>query len=153
MVVLIAVGFAVVLVVLAVAAVAVLRESARMDRDPPTKWFNVPEAIEWVVEHISDEAAATLTLDDVELIIDLQLEYFRRRGVSRNGKRSVMGSDVVVGGSETVQFIVREASERGVTLTNEQVHAVVETQLTYLRSIGVVGPRAEPPTPDAGPPG
>lgn len=150
MVVVVAVGFVVVLVVLAVAAVAVLRESARMDREPPTRWFDVSQAVDWVVEHVSDEAAATLTLDDVHRIIDLQLEYFRRKGVSRNGETSAPRGDVVVGGSETVEFIVRQAARQGVTFTNEQVHAVVETQLAYLRSIGVVGPRVEDPGEEPG---
>lgn len=152
MVVVVAVGFVVVLVVLAVAAVAVLRESARMEIEPPTRWFNVTEAVDWVVEHISDEAAATLTLDDVHVIIALQLEYFERRGVSRNGKGSEPRGAVVVGGSETVEFIVREAAGRGAQFTNEQVHAVLETQLAYLRSIGAIGPRVEGPDAD-GPPG
>ncbi|MBI2169523.1 MAG: hypothetical protein HYU28_08500 [Actinobacteria bacterium] len=143
MVVVIAIAAAVVLLVIAVAAVATLRESARMDREPPTRWFNVSDAVEWVVEHIADDAAATLTLDDVHRIVDLQLEYFRRKGVSRNGETSRPRGDVVVGGSETVAFIVRESAKQGVTFTNEQVHAVVETQLAYLRSIGVVGARAE----------
>ena len=149
MVVVIAIGFVVVLLVLMVAAIAVLRESARMEREPPTKWFNVAEAVDWVVQHISDDAAATLTLDDVEVIIDLQLEYFRRKGVSRNGDQSGPKGDVVVGGSETVEFIVRQATSKGVVLTNAQVHAVIETQLEYLRSLGLVGPPAEdPPAPE-----
>ena len=142
MVVVIAVGFVVVVIVLALAAVAVLRESALMDRDPPTRWFDVAEALDWVVEHISDEAAAMLTVDDVRLIIDLQLDYFRRKGVSGNGETASPKGDVVVGGSETVDFILRESESRGSNFTTEEVHAVVETQLAYLRSIGVVGPRA-----------
>ena len=145
MVIVIAVGFVVAIVVLAVAAMAVLRESARMDREPPTRWFDAAEALDWVVEHISEAAAATLTLDDVRLIIDLQLDYFRRRGVSRNGANAAPKGDVVVGGSETVDFILRESESRGASFTTEEVHAVVETQLAYLRSIGVVGPRADDP--------
>lgn len=136
------VGIAVVLVVLAVAAVAVLRESARMEAEPPSRWFEVPEALDWVVRHIADDAAATLTLDDVELVVDLLLEEFRRKGVSRNGGNSKLSGEVVVGSAETVDSIVAGAASRGVGLTNEQVHAVVDTLLAYLRSIGVVGPRA-----------
>ena len=32
-------------------------------------------------------------------------------------------------------------------LTHEQVAAVVDTQLEYLRDLGAIGPRAEPPAP------
>lgn len=140
------VGIGVVVIVLFVGAVFVVRESARMDAQPPSRPFDMEEAVRWVVQHISDEAAATLTLDDVEVIIDLQLEYFARKGVSGNGEDRDVDAPVVVGGSETVDYIVRRAGARGYEFISEQVHAVVETQITYLRSIGVIGPRA-----DAGP--
>ena len=39
-----------------------------------------------------------------------------------------------------------------ILLAAEQVYAVVETQLTYLRSIGAIGPPADPPPADP-PPG
>lgn len=137
------VGIGVVVIVLFVGAVFVVRESARMDRQPPSRPFDMEEAVDWVVQHISDEAAATLTLDDVELIIELQLEYFSKKGVSGNGHGNDSDAPVVVGGSETVEYIVRRAAERGQGFIPEQVHAVVETQITYLRSIGVIGPRAD----------
>lgn len=137
------IGIAVVVTVLMVAAVAVLRESAIMDRTPPTRAFDKEEALAFVVEHIPESVGATLTIDDAGRIIDLQLEYFRRTGVSRNGSTSGAAADVVVGGSETVEFILHRAAQDGAQYTSEQVHAVVETQLAYLRSIGVIGPRAE----------
>lgn len=136
------VGIGIVVIVLFIGAVFVVRESARMDAQPPSRPFDMQEAVDWVVQHISDDAAATLTLDDVELIIDLQLEYFSRKGVSGNGDRRDTDAPVVVGGSETVEYIVFRAAERGHDFIPEQVHAVVETQITYLRSIGVIGPRA-----------
>jgi len=43
---------------------------------------------------------------------------------------------VVIGGSETVGYILEQAAAKGAEFTAEQVHAVVETQLAYLRAIG-----------------
>jgi len=134
------VGALVVILVTMVATITIMRESARMEVQPPTRAFDVDEAVEWVVRHIPDDVAGTLTLQDVYTIIDLQLDYFRRKGVSRNGKDSEPGGTVVVGGSETVEYILERASADGAEYTVEQVQAVIDTQLSYLRSIGVVGP-------------
>lgn len=130
-------------IVLLIAAFAVLRESRRLAALPPRPIFDVEEALDWVVAHLSDDAAATLTVHEVREILDLQLQYFRVKGVSGNGASAQVMGPVVIGGSETVSYIIEQAAQRGTMFTSEQVHAVVETQLAYLRSIGAVGPRAE----------
>ena len=50
---------------------------------------------------------------------------------------------MVIGGSETVSYILEQAAAKGNDFTAEQVHAVVETQLAYLRAIGAVGSKAD----------
>jgi len=141
--------------VLLVAAFVVLRESQRLAIDPPPAVFDVDDAVDWVVQHIPDVYAAQLTVDEVRDIIDLQLQFFRGRGVTTNGSKAhdsrPLGAPgpVLVGGPETVDYILEHARERGHDFTSDQVYAVIETQLTYLRAIGAVGPPAEPDDPDA----
>jgi hypothetical protein len=130
-------------VVLLIAALAVLRESRRLAALPPRPIFDLEHALDWVVQHIADDAAATLTLDDVRQILDLQLQYFRAKGVSGNGSSAQPVGPVVIGGSETVSYIIERAAAAGTVYTPEQVHAVVETQLAYLRAIGAVGSRVD----------
>jgi hypothetical protein len=129
--------------ILLIAALAILRESQRLAALPPRPTFDPDAALEWVVQHLADHAAAQLTVDDVRVILDLQLQYFKAKGVSQNGSTSNPVGPVVIGGSETVGYILEQAAARGETFTAEQVHAVVETQLAYLRSIGAVGLKAE----------
>ena len=129
--------------VLLIAALAILRESQRLAALPPRPTFDPDAALEWVVQHLADHAAAQLTVDDVRVILDLQLQYFKAKGVSQNGSTSNPVGPVVIGGSETVGYILEQASARGEAFTAEQVHAVVETQLAYLRAIGAVGLKAE----------
>ena len=86
-----------------------------------------------------DVVAATLTPDDVRRILDFQLEYFQRKGVTGNGSTANPPGDVVVGGAETVDYILERAPATGEAYLPEQVHAVIETQLAYLRAIGAVG--------------
>src|SRR5436853_7604457 len=120
--------------ILLIAAVAILRESQRLAALPPRPTFDPDVALEWVVQHIADDAAATLTVDDVRVILDLQLQYFRAKGVSQNGSSSHPVGPVVIGGSETVSYILEQAAPRGAVFTPEQLHAPVETQPASLRA-------------------
>lgn len=139
----IVVGALVVGAILVLATLLVLREARRLAAEPPPPVFDPEEAFEWVVAHVPDDVAATLTPDDVRRILAFQLEYFRRRGVSGNGSSQQPPGSVVIGGSETVGYILERCTATGETYLPEQVHAVVDTQLGYLRAIGAVGPRAD----------
>lgn len=132
-------------VILLAAAFFVGREATRLATRPPPPTFSMDEAYEWVVQHVPDEVAATLTPDDVRRILALQLEYFKKRGVAVNGSTPYVSAPVVVGGAETVEYILEQAAATGDAYLPEQVHAVVETQLAYLRAIGAIGAPAPPP--------
>ena len=127
----------------AIAAWFVIREAGRLASEPPPPVFDMDEAYDWVVEHVPDDVAASLTPEDVRRILDFQLEFFQRRGVSGNGSSSHPPGDVVVGGTETVDYILSRASATGESYLPEQVHAVIQTQIEYLRAIGAVGPVAD----------
>ena len=142
-------GFVVVGIVVAIAAFVVVRESGRVARHPPPALFDFEDAFAWVVAHVPDDVAATLTEDDVRRILDFQVEYFKRKGVSTNGSAPRVGGPAVVGGSETVAYILERAAATGEAYLPEQVHAVIETQLGYLRAIGAIGPVVEPPDPES----
>jgi hypothetical protein len=136
-------GMLVVAVVVAIAAVLVIREAGRIAKEPPPALFDLDEAHDWVVAHVPDDVAATLTSDDVRRILELQLEYFDQKGVSGNGSGRHATGPVVVGGAEAVAYIVDRAAATGEAYLPEQVYGVLETQIAYLRSIGAVGPQAD----------
>jgi hypothetical protein len=137
------VGMLVFGIVVAIAAALVVREAGRIASEPPPPLFDPDEAYEWVVEHVPDDVAATLTPDDVRRILDLQIEYFKRKGVAVNGSSSALPGPVVIAPLETVGYIVEHArAQDGERYLPEQVHAVIRTQLSYLRAIGAVGPAA-----------
>lgn len=133
----------------AIAAWFVAREAGRLSAEPPPPVFSMDEAYDWVIEHLPDAVAATLTPDDVHRILDFQIEFFQRKGVTGNGSSAHVTGDVVVGGAEMVDYIVDRARETGEAYLPEQVHSVIETQLEYMRAIGAVGtvamPDEEPP--------
>lgn len=144
-------GFVVFGLVVAIAAFFVIREAGRIAREPPAALFDPDDAFEWVVEHLPDDVAATLTADDVRRILDIQLEFFHNKGVAANGSRPRLSGPVVVGGAEQVAYILDRAAATGEAYLPEQIYAVVETQLSYLRAIGAIGPPAdEPPVDERG---
>jgi hypothetical protein len=133
------VTFVVVGVVLAIAAAFVFREAARMREEPPLAVFDPDDAHAWVVRHLPDIVAATLTEGDVRRILDFQLEFFKRKGVSANGSTGAPQAPVVFGEMESVDYIVERCAATGEAYLPEQVEAVVACHLEYLRAIGAVG--------------
>jgi hypothetical protein len=132
------------LLVFAIAAAVIGREARRLDAVPPRPVFDMDEAVEWVSEHLPFEVSAVLSHADVRRIIDWNLEYFRTKGVSGNGSGPVTDGPVVVGGAETVDYVLARAVSEGVDYTAPQVHAVLDAQMSYLEAIGAIGPEAPP---------
>jgi hypothetical protein len=135
-------GVLVVAIVFAVAAVVIGREARRLDAVPPNPVFDIDQAVAWVADRLPYEVSAILSHGDVRQIIDWNLEYFRTRGVSGNGHSSAVEGPVVVGGAETVDYVLRKARTVGIDFTPAQVHAVLDAQMSYLEAIGAVGPEA-----------
>ena len=130
--------------VFAVAAVVVGREARRLDAVPPRPVFDLDEAVDWVADHLPYEVSAVLSHDDVRRIIDWNLEFFRTKASSGNGHAGGGEGPVVVGGAETVEYVLRRAAALGEPYTAPQVHAVLDAQMTYLEAIGAIGPEVPP---------
>ena len=131
--------------IFAIAAVVVGREAHRLAAEPPKRVFDFEEAVGWVCDHVGPEVAAVLSPEDVRQILIWHLEYFRVMGVSSNGDSShAPDKPVVVSGAETVDFVLNRADAAGAGYTPEQVHAVLDAQMTYLTEIGAVDPVEDP---------
>lgn len=135
--------------VFAIAAVVIGREARRLDAEAPRPVFDPDEAVEWVANHLPFEVSAVLSHDDVRQILSWNLEYLRSKGVSGNGSTPNVTTPIVVGGAETVDYVLRRATAAGSEYTAAQLHAVLDAQLSYLEAIGAVGP--EVPPDEAGP--
>jgi len=143
-------GFLAAALVFVIAAVVVGREARRLAARAPGRVFEFEDAVTWVCDHVNNEVSAVLSPDDVRRILNWHLEYFRIKGVSSNGASPKVEGPVVVSGAETVDFVLRRAEADGMDYTPAQVHAVLDAQMTYLESIGAVGPVSEPDE-DTGP--
>jgi hypothetical protein len=145
------IGFLVVGIAIGIAAFFVTREATRIAHQPPPALYHLDDALSWVVENLPDEVAATVTVDDVRRMLEFQIEFFKRKGVSSNGTTAYPAGPVVIGGSETVEYVLERCAATGESYLPEQVYVVIDTQLSYLRTIGAVGPAAGPEIdPDSG---
>jgi hypothetical protein len=142
------VGFLIVGLCIAIAAVFVVREAGRIGRRPPAALFDADDAFDWVVAHVPDNVAATLTPGDVRRMLDFLLEYLEQHDGSTGatGATGAPGGSapdpVVVGGADEIAFILDRAAATGEAYLPEQVDAVIATQLAYLLAIGAIGPPA-----------
>ena len=136
-------GVVALIVIFAIAAAVIGREARRLDAVAPNPTFDLDEAVEWVAEHLPYEISAVLSHDDVRRIIDWNLEFFRLKGVSGNGHGVASEGPVVVGGAETVDYVLARAQALGESYTAVQVHAVLDAQMSYLEAIGAIGPEVD----------
>lgn len=144
------VGFIVVGLVLAIAAALVFREAARLSEDPPDAVFDPDDAQAWVVEHLPDLVAATLTEADVERILGFQAEFFEQRGVAHTTERPDDSVPALLSPEATIDYIVERCAATGEAYLPEQVEGVVACQLDYLVFIGAIGRPVEDPPGDFG---
>jgi hypothetical protein len=130
--------------IFAIAAIVIGREARRLATKAPGRVFEFEDAVTWVCDHVGPDVAAVLSPDDVRRILNWHLEFFRIKGVSSNGHTAESDGPVVVSGAETVDFVLRQAEAEGLDYTPQQVHAVLDAQMTYLEAIGAVGPVTDP---------
>jgi hypothetical protein len=128
--------------VLAVAAILVVREAGRVAKAPPPALFDRDDAYEYVVRLLADDVAATLTPADVRRMLEFEVEFLEGKRVPGNGSGAHQGP-TVFGGAETVTYIVQRSAATGEAYLPEQVQAVLDTQIDYLRGIGAIGPPDE----------
>ena len=136
----VAIGVLALLVVFAIAAAVVGRETHRLVEEPPRPVFDLDEAVEWVAAHLPFEAAAQLSHDDVRRLLTWSLEHLVASGSSSNGHGPTPVGRAVVATGETVDHILARARTAGLECTVHQVHAVVDAELGYLHAIGAMGP-------------
>jgi hypothetical protein len=128
----------------AIAAIVVGREARRLDAEPPRAVFDPDEAVEYVANHLPFDVAAALSHDDVKQILDWNLEFFRSKGLSGNGSAPHADAPILIGGAETIAYVLDKASQAGAEYTPQHVQAVLEAQMAYLEAIGAIGPQAPP---------
>jgi len=137
-------GVLALLLVFAIAAAVVGRETHRLVEEAPRPVFDLDEAVNWVAADLPFEVSAQLSHDDVRQLLTWSLEHLATASASSNGHGPTATGPAVVATGETVDHVLARATAAGLDCTAPQVHAVLEAQLGYLQAIGAIGP-PEPP--------
>ena len=125
------------LVVFAIAAAFIGRETGRLDAESPRPVFDVDEAVTWVADRLPDNVTAQLTHAELRRILlcsvdHLRLLAFEERVASEDESVAHVGSIV--------------------DLPERAVRASLRTLAEYLQVIGATGPiSSSPPERGGGP--
>ena len=140
------VGVLALLLVFAIAAAVVGRETFRLADEAPRPVFDLDEAVEWVAADVPFEVSAQLSHDEVRQLLTWSLDHLATPLPSGRASAPPPPGPSLVAATQTVDHVLGRASAAGLDCSADQVAAVLTSQLGYLRAIGAMGP----PEPSAG---
>ena len=140
-------------IVFVVAAVTVGREAWRLGHQPRSTIFDLDEAVSYVADDIPEATQARLTYDEVRVMVSVQLDHLRAKGViglpgedpklvGGRGNGGDNPDDVVVEDDDSVAVVLGAADAEGLDVADDDVFLVVRSLHRYLDDIGAVGPSA-----------
>jgi len=133
------------LAVFAIAAAVIGREARRLDAVAPRVVYALDEAVDFVADRLSPDAAGLLTHDDVRDVLRWHMEHLRTKGLQPEGvtdRPQDPDLHVVVHEDDAVAYLIGRSEAAGRPLADELLVEVVDLHFAYLREIGAVGPPA-----------
>lgn len=142
MIIAIVVGVLIFLIVFAIAAGTIGRETHRLAESPPAPSFELVDAVDFISERLPEEVAAVVSYVDVRDLVTWHLELLQKAGL----EQKVGGTDelLIVDDETTIDALVLRGAEAGRAFEPAHVGAVLDGELAYLQAIGAVGPLADP---------
>ena len=129
--------------VFVIAAVAVGRETHRLDAVAPAPTLDLYDAVDWIADRLPPEISAHITYEDVRDIVTWHLEEMQQRGVEP--MKGADGSLVIVDDERSVESLALRAVEEGRDFDPRHIRAVLDGELAYFEAIGAIGPLADAP--------
>jgi hypothetical protein len=132
--------------VFVIAAVAIGRETHRLDAVAPTPTVELNDAVSWISDQLPPEVLAQVSYEDVREVVVAHAETLSERGVVERDTGD--GPDVVLDEDVVVDPIMLRLLSQGRDVAPEHVRAIVEQSYAYFEVIGAVGPEAANNDPD-----
>lgn len=129
-------------VVFAMAAVTIGRETHRLDAVSPAPALELVDAVDWIAERLPESVSARITYEDVRDLVTWHLQMLDAEGVRQESPE--MDDLVIIEDQGTIAALVKRAAQQNRDINEDQVRAVLDGELAYLRAIGAVGPLADP---------
>lgn len=130
----------VIIAIMGVVGFYALRSAAFISPHESAPAYDPDEALSFVWSEIPADVRERLGHEAVGLVLAIELEYMKQAGAVVNGKQKrPPAKGLVIGAPETVDFIIEQASELGVEVSPDDVHAIIEAEAEYLMAIGAIG--------------
>jgi hypothetical protein len=134
------------IIVFLTAALTIGREARRLDTVAPRAAYQVDQAVSFVAELLPANSQARLTLDELQQLLVLHLNWLHERGllpVDVIDRPQHIDEQLVITAEALIAHLLGEAETMGVELLDDvDVVNVVEAHLAYFDAIGAVGPTA-----------
>jgi hypothetical protein len=130
--------------VFAIAAGAIGREAHRLDQVAPRSVYVLDEALAFVSDRLPESTQAQMTPDELSQLLVLHANRFHTRGLMPSNvidRTQDIGSPLFVDETDEVAYLLGEADERGIDVTDNDIVHVIDAHLAYFDAIGAVGPR------------
>lgn len=132
--------------VFAIAAGTIGRESHRLDAIAPRAVYRLEEAVDFVADRLPPESQARLTHAEVDELLRAHLRWLHEEGLQPDravDARQDIEDQVVLTEDALVAYLLAEADRIGVELLDDvDAVNVVDAHLAYFEAIGAVGPEA-----------
>lgn len=132
--------------VFAIAAGTIGRESRRLDAIAPRAVYRLEEAVDFVADRLPPESQARLTHAEVDELLRAHLRWLHEQGLQPDravDARQAIDEQVVLSEDALVAHLLAEAERIGVELLDDvDAVNVVDAHLAYFEAIGAVGPEA-----------
>ena len=128
------------------AAITVGREARRLDGVAPRAAYQMDQAVSFVSEILPANTQARLTLDELQQLLVLHLNWLHGRGllpIDVIDRPQHIDTDLVVTEEALIAHLLGEAEVAGIAVLDDvDVVNVVDAHLAYFDAIGAVGPTA-----------
>ena len=132
--------------VFVIAAVSVGVVSGSLARRPRRSVYDLDEAVDFVADRLPDELTATVSFEDVRSVLLFHCDYLAAKGVASERTADDIGTAlVVVPDDEPTAYVLGRVGEAGLTLSDDDVVAILDAELAYYEAIGAIGPQLEAP--------
>lgn len=134
------------LLVFVVAAVSIGVVSGSLAQRPRRSVYDLEEAVDFVADRLPDELTAQVSYDDVRAVLLFHCDYLAAKGVASERTADDIGTAlVVVPDDEPTAYVLGRVGEAGLTLSDDDVVAILDAELAYYEAIGTIGPQLEAP--------
>ena len=137
------------LLVFAIAAGSIGRESRRLDTVAPRVIYDLEVVAVWVADRLPPATQSRLTMDELQSLLKLHLNWMGEHDLMPldvTDRVQDIAEPVIADENVLAAHLIARAAEQGIEIIDDvDIVHVVDAHNAYLAAIGAVGPQAAQP--------